>query len=55
MTDRTKWMRRKGGGGFERLEVHPVHVNAAFGVTSAALGNASEPQQNCLLKWSPAV
>lgn len=42
-------MRTKGGG-FETLEFHPVHVNSAFGVTSAALGNASEPQQNCLLK-----
>lgn len=38
------------GGGFESLEFHPVHVIAAFGVTSAAFGNASEPHRNCLLK-----
>lgn len=30
------------GAGFESLEFHPVHVNADFGVTSAAFGNTSE-------------
>lgn len=43
------------GGGFESLEFHPVHVNAAFGVTSAAFGDAGEPQQNCLLKLNVKV
>lgn len=42
------------GGDFENLEFHLVHVNADFGVTSA-FGNASEPQQNCLLTLNVKV
>lgn len=48
-------MDESNGGGFESLEFHPVHVNAAFGVTSAGLWNASEPQPNCLLKLNVKV
>lgn len=54
MTDTTKRMRTKGGG-FESLEFHPVRVDAAFGVTLAARGNAGEPRRSCLLTWSSAV
>lgn len=43
------------GEGFESLEFHAMHVKAAFGVTSAAFGNASEPQQNCMLKLNVKV
>lgn len=53
-----EWHIKRGenkGGGFESLEFHPAHVNAAFGVTSAALGNASEPRKNCLLKLNVKV
>lgn len=44
----------KGGKALE-VEFHPVCVNAAFGVTLAAPGNASEPQQKRPLTWSSAV